>query len=219
MLVGDFKDRHDEQARKEAYQDQVRRWVAEQTANAVYLNDHSQSPANAERQLGRPMSAAELERRLKRVNPNLHFEVNPYNTTKKAVYRILPNQKKVFICAYENGTMPEYSVFRVKEEEIVQPDFLFGRGHLDRKDLPAFEHKEDSENPLGKIEFDPTAEKPGFKKVQLPWGEAVRGWRTVTIRLVEAELATPTQIEKEFGSSNRAEWARHMGKQNISLPW
>jgi hypothetical protein len=221
MLVGDsnYIDRRDRGNKQESHQDQIRKWVQEQTANAVYLDNHDLSPANAERQLGQTMFAADLERRLKKINPNLIFETNPFNTSKKALYHVRPDATKVFICAYENGVMPEHSIFRVKEEEVLRPEFVnpFKR-HLDRKDLPKFEHKQDG-SPLGKIVFDDMVEKPGFRKVKLPWGESVRGWRTVTIRLVAAKLATPAEVERVFGSSNRPEWARHMGKKDIYLPW
>lgn len=202
--------------RTEQKVDQLKRWVESQTANAVYLKDEDLSPANIERQFGQKMMATELEKKLKKVNQNLVFEVIPENPGHKRLSELRRGEGKVFICTYPNGLIPEHSFMRVKEEVVQDMNFYNSATnsfHLDRKDLPKHEFvpgdgfKWDSEVPLG------------FKKVLVPWGEYLRGWRTVLIRLVENGSATPTQVENIFGADNRPEWSAHMGKQKIQLPW
>lgn len=200
--------------KRESHTDQIRTWVAEQTANAVYLKDNDLSPANADRQIGQKMFASELELRLKKLSPNLLFEVNPFNATKKALYHVRRGEGKVFICAYENGVMPEHSIMKVKEELVRDLSVGVPGAPLNRKDLPKHEFV-----PGNGFVFDDTVAPLGFKKVLIPWGEYIRGWRTVTIRLVEQKIVTPTQVENIFGADNRPEWARHMGHKDIQLPW
>lgn len=205
---------------QEAVRERMKAWVLEQIKDSVYVREHEISPANSERQLGRYMTSAEFEQRLKKKFPNLHFEVNPFNPTKKALY-VIDRRGKTYICSYENGFMPEHSIMKIKEIEVPDLDILrqkdpvrHGLGHIERKDLP-------------KSEFDPkqgfiavsTGLKPGFKKVAVPWGEVVRGWRTVLVKLVLANVTTPAEVEAIFGAANRREWAEHMGKREKTLPW
>jgi|SRR5579883_2784268 len=194
--------------------DQLQKWIEDQTANAIYLKDDDLSPANIERQFGQKLSATELETKLKKINPNLIFETIVENPGHKRLSE-LRRGEKVIICTYPNGIIPEHSFMRVKEEVVQDMNFYNSTTatfHLDRKDLPKHEFVEGEG-----IKWDGLP--LGFKKVLIPWGEYLRGWRTVLIRLVEAGAATPTQVEKIFGSDNRPEWAAHMGKQNIELPW
>ena len=197
-------------AAQEKHQADVRKWVLDQVAHAVYLEDNNLSPANADRQIGQPMFANDLEVRLKKLNPNLYFESNPFNKSKKACYLLQPGAGKVFVCAYENGVMPEHSIMKVKEEEVWDVDQV----HLNRKDMPKHEFV-----PGVGYQFDPTAARPGFKKVKLPWGELTRGWRTVLLKIVISGLATITDVERIFGTDNRPEWAGHTGKKPVTTPW
>ncbi len=194
----------------------LRGWVADQLSNAVYVQDNDVSPANFERQLGKVMPSPEMEKRLEKLSTSLVFEHNPFNRSKKAVYVVRRGEGKVYICAYENGIMPEHSVMRVKEE-ITRDYDAVGVGptgrKLDRKDLPKYTEVD------GKITFEEEELLPGFKKTLIPYGEYKRGWRTVLVKLVEAKVLTPTQVESIFGADNRPEWASHMGKQAHALPW
>lgn len=218
-------------AKEESKAETIQNWVKEQTANVVYIREHDLSLANADRQMGQKFWPSELEARLKKLNPNLLFEVNSFNPTKKALYHVRRGEGKHFICAYENLVMPEHSIMKVKEEVIQDLNYIrqgadgIPRMHLDRKDLSTEQVKyataihRGADGELVEPEKDPNAIPIGFKKVLVPWGEYVRGWRTVTIKLVEAKVATPTQIESIFGADDRASWAKHMGKQDIRLPW
>lgn len=201
---------HKKKTAVEKHREDVKQWVMQQVAHAVYLEDTDLSPANSDRQLGRPMFANELEVRLKKLSSNFLAETNPFNASKKALYYAYPGKGKVFVCAYENGVMPEHSIMKVKEEEVWDVE----QTHIDRKDLPKHEYQRG----VG-FRFDPTAPRPGFKKVKLPWGEQKRGWRTVLLKIVIGGLATITDVERIFGTDDRAEWAGHTGKKPVTTPW
>jgi hypothetical protein len=195
--------------KKDEAEAKLKGWVADQLANAIYVRDNDLSPGNYERQLGQKMFSTDLEKRLKKLNPDLIFEDNPYNPTKKALYVARRGAGKVYVCAYERGIMPERSVMRVKEE--VTRDYSVQK--LDRKDLPKHEVTANG------IKFEDDALLPGFKKTLIPYGEAIRGWRTVAVKIVEQKLNTPAEIENIFGRDDTANWANHMGHQRIALPW
>lgn len=205
---------HRANAAREREAQRLRDWVSQQYSYTLYLDNNDLSPANAERQMGRAMTSADLEVRLKKLVPNLHFERNPANATKKAVYLIHPSGKKEFICAYENGFMPEHSVMRTKEEDLPDPSYPAPgiMHHVERKDLPRHEFV-----PGEGYKFDGV--QPGFKRLRMVWGEAKRGWRTVLIKLVLRGLTTPAAVEAIFGSDDRPEWAGHMGKRPVTTPW
>jgi hypothetical protein len=179
----------------------------EQEKNAIFLARLEQDPTNPQVQMGREMSPKELERRLKKLNPNLQFAINSHNTTKKYVF-CDHNGTKETLCPYENSTMPERSVLKKKAQEV--QDMSVSK--IERKDLPRATFV-----PGQGFVFDSLL--PGFKVIQQPWGEAVRGWRTVLIKLVKMGYLTPAQVEREFGSDNTAQWASHLGKQRIAVAW
>ena len=207
LVAGNKREKHDAQ---------IQKWVEDQTETAKYLNDPNDNPTILARQLGRMMTSDELEKKLKKMDPNLHFEWNQFNSSKKMMYHIRPGVGKYSVCPYEAGPMPEHSVLKQKVEMV--RDFsvgMVGKPALDRKDLPKYEWV-----PGQGYVFDSTATLPGWKKVTLPWGEHKRGWRTVLIRLVERGIFTPPQIESVFGADDTPNWAKHMGKQNsIILPY
>lgn len=157
--------------------------------------------------MGRPMLASELELRLGKLNSRLMFEHNPYNNTKKALYHV-DQRGKEFVCAYEAGMMPERSVFRVKVDYV--PEDV---EHIDRKDLGP------QELIPGRGFVPKDGKNPYMKRVLIPWGEQMRGWRTVLIRLVAMGLLTPTQVETTFGADNTPEWQGQMGKTPLQRPW
>lgn len=199
---------------------ELRQWVDDQTRHQVYLKEDELAPTNADLQWGQKMSAALFETKLKRLDPTFRCEVNPYNPTKKALYHPFFENGLGLVCAYENDVMPEHSIREVRVEHV--RDFSVGETNenpLCRADLPKYEVVPD-DSPLGqKIVFDPTATPLGMRKVYTQGREILRGWRTILIRIVEKGLATPTQVENIFGSDNRPQWAHHMGKQALELPW
>jgi hypothetical protein len=193
--------------KREKYREQLQQWIARETQYAMYLEDETAGYADPEKRLGKPLTTEKLEEKLKKVNPNLVFEFNQFNSSKKAAY-LVDRRGKRFICAYENMVMPERSIMRVNVKEV--PEDVT---HIDRKDL-------------GPVELVPgrgfvpkSGSNPYIRKVREPFGEAIRGWRTVLIKLVGEGAATPTQIESVFGPDNTKEWQSHLGKAKVVLPW
>jgi hypothetical protein len=166
--------------------------------NEVKDRVHVARIGNIGQRLGRQMFPAELERRLKKLNANLFFEVIAENPTHKRASLLIPNGRKVLV-VYENSLMPERSIPKLRTMEVPDPTFT----HLDRKDMPT----------------DPDALRPGWRRVQIPWGEAKRGWRTVLVRLIQQGAITVTQAETEFGSDETPEWRQHTGKGEFTTPF
>jgi hypothetical protein len=76
-------------------------------------------------QIGIPMSAGELQRRLKLCNSNLVFEVSNHDLTKTGIYIIENRDGKTerrFICGMMTGISPERSIRVPKKREIPHPD-------------------------------------------------------------------------------------------------
>lgn len=82
---------------------------------------------NYQAQLGRAMTSTELEKRLLRINPSFIFIVSTADPTKKGLYLQVPvsvdHPKGLrFICGYENGFMPEFSLIHTRDKRIPDPD-------------------------------------------------------------------------------------------------
>ena len=201
--------------RKRIEAEKRRVYLEETMNNSPVLSDDGILLSDEKQQAGTPLSPKELEIKLLRLCPALHFKFHPNNKTKKALYHKKPDNTLEFICAYENRVMPEHSVMRVVEHEYPDPE-VFTKGRtIQRDELPAFEVVVDSKSPIGySYEFDPTARRPGMIYVNKGFGEQTRGWRTVLLRLIQHNLITVNAAEKEFRSDNRAEWAKWSGKLN-----
>ena len=166
--------------------------------NEVKDHIHVDRIKNAEERMGRPMWPKELEARLTRLNSNLLFEVIAENPSKKRL-SVVDQRGKHFIAVYENCLMPERSIPKLREMEVPEPNLT----HIDRKDFSS----------------DPEAIRPGWRKIQIPWGEKTRGWRTVLVRLIQDGLITVAQAELEFGSDETPEWRQHTGKGEFTTPF
>ncbi len=151
--------------------------------------------------LGAPMFPAEFERRLKRLNANLFFEVIAENPTHKRM-STLDQRGRHVVCVYENSLMPERSIPRIRTMEV--PDVNWDHSKTKRIDFNF---------------ADEEALKPGWRKISIPWGESKRGWRTVLVRLIQAGLITVTQAETEFGADETPEWRQHTGKGEFTTPF
>lgn len=180
-------------------------YVAEQTKYAFYLND-SKNPSKLECQLGQPLTSAAFEARLKKLNPNLLGEIHPTKADKRCLY-LIDQRGKQFICAYENGYMPEFSVWRTKTEEVWD-----GTTHITKADLPK------GEMVNGEWEWEEN-KRPGYKYVEIPYGEAIRGWRTVLLKIIGNFINTPAEVERIFGTCDSMSWAAHTKKRNIQAPF
>jgi hypothetical protein len=84
-------------------------------------SDASFDVTSQEQQMGRPLSRAELEKRLLLCNKNFVFETSLMDPSKAGVYLLTPTGKQ-FLCGYMNGISPEFSVIVPEEKEIPDPD-------------------------------------------------------------------------------------------------
>lgn len=201
----------------------VEAWVKNELANAIFLND-PYDPTNAAARWGRAMSSDEVEKRIKKLVPDAKFHVNPRNLSKK--YMTVENRGTVLV--YENGRIPERSIMSRVLKETMDPSILRkGKFHIERADLPKHEvvphvvtaNGDVFHEGLGHTIWDPSRPIPGMIRTEIPWSEAIRGWRTMLAKLVKDGLTTPAAAEREFGSDNTPEWAGAMGKRDKSRPW
>src|SRR5579871_748149 len=113
------------------------------------LSDHNEL-TKVEKRLGTRMSHTELITKLRKLNPNLHFEDSMNWPNGVGVYyKDHEGNKKYAGTGFEKGYLPEYSYILT-----------------DAADLPTKE---------------------------------VRGWRTVVMRLLKAELLSWRQVVRVFG--------------------
>ncbi len=183
MLVLDTEGRiaHDEAAAKEAAA--VRRAALldqEIRSNTRSVEDDAGRPtSDILAQLGRPLPAQEVIRRLKLCNGRLIFERSIASPELTGVYvekweRTAAGgweKKKMHVCGMESGIMPEFSVLHRTTKKVADNE-LFG-----------------NKKPVGEVKWK---EVPTFL-------DETRGWRTLVLRLMKANLITKLDVEKHFG--------------------
>lgn len=187
--------------------------LEELLANSVLLDKMPQDPTKAINQLGSVMLSSEFEARIKKLCPSLSFIDNHYRQDKRAIGYYDSSGWHTLV-VYEKGYMPERSILRSQEELVPDMSYEMQNRRLNRLDMPKGEFVPGK----GWIYPEGTI-LPGWKKVRHPYGEAVRGWRTVLLRLIHLRQTTPDAVERLFGSDNTAQWAAHTGKQNITVRW
>lgn len=149
--------------------------------------------SNALAQMGRPMAAEEVQKRLLKCNSNLHFIRSPQFPELTGVYLITDEieadisskgfrRKLKHICGMESGVAPEFSVLHKTKIKKPNPELL-GRKTVDR-------------------EID-------WVEVETFSGET-RGWRTVLVRLLHAGLITMGQVEENFPPPSRESYKWHI---------
>jgi len=198
----------------EKERDAARQWLEKEEAASVFLLDEKTDPTNLEARQGRPMHTDYLEEKLKKMNPNLVFEFVDKKDGRVPSHRrvcIIENNQKKTLFPYEYGVIYERSLMCRNIQEIIDPDVK----SLNRKDLPKNEWI-----PGQGIVFEPGQTLPGFKKIEVPWSEVKRGWRTVVLRLVTMGLIPLLDAEKLFGADESPEWKAGTGRSSGSLrPW
>jgi len=93
--------------------------------SATVAPDGDLDVTSSDQQIGSPMSANELKRRLLLCNPHLHFEISVHDATKTGIYVFRNNEgtpEKQFICGMMSGIAPERSIRIHKETKIPHPD-------------------------------------------------------------------------------------------------
>lgn len=150
-----------------------------------------------ERQKGRYLFPYQLEGYLTKLfGDKVHFLVNPHNPSKKALYLKMQDGNHWYICSYENGLMPEYSVMEYKTEWIPDPD----------ADI------------ITETNLRQHGENAVMLERQVPSRELSRGWRTVFVTLILKELVSPEAVERLVGGSERPSWnARTKGSATSAV--
>lgn len=218
-------------AAQEAYADRVADWTKSQLSNARVIDDLDLSPANPLHQMGRLYpTCAELERELRRFSDNFVFEPVVGNTTKKRLGFKRPDGTVDPLGLYESGVTPEWSVMSASYRWEPDPEYALGSRILDRNDVKAqpvsLQEAHDLIKELGPAgarrdllqrradNYDPNV-RPGFIRVLEVVREAIRGWRTVLVRPLQAGYITLAQAQRAAAAlgatDDRANWARAMG--------
>lgn len=180
--------------------------------NSVHLDSMAQDPTKAANQLGKVMMSNDLEAIISKLCPSLSFIDNPWKQDKRAVgYHDSSGWHTVSV--YEKGYMPERSILRSQEELVPDLSYEMQNRPIDRKDMPKGEL-----TPQG-WKYPEGTVLPGWKKVRHPYGEAVRGWRTVLLQLIHRGHTSPAAVEHILGPDHTAQWAAHTGKQSVKVNW
>jgi hypothetical protein len=212
MLIIDDnnKDRLEEGIRREAHRQEIADTVALKTA--AEITDFSTAPTNPLRQWGRAMLTQDFERKIAPLLPDfIKCMPDPRGEGFRHMYVMAPGLHE-HLLAYPNPHMPEHSVMYTYYEDV--PDMSVR--HIDRKDVPEAEFISPQEG----WKFD-TSRAPlaGMKRVELPGGVALKGWRQVLIQLITYGAISAADAERVFGADDRKEWAGKTGKQAVTTPW
>lgn len=132
---------------------------------------------NSEMQRGRVMGHTALEDAIRRLNPSLLIlpDAQP-GSNLRHIYRPAPGAGIVHCASYESGHLPEHSVLTYAEDEVYDPNYIHYKG---------------SDFKGGR--------SPHKRTVRTVHSEAIRGWRTVLIRLRQQRLIEPWKVEALFG--------------------
>ena len=173
-----------QEERKESSQERRLRDLAHEIeSNTISVaNDDVYDVSNAISQMGRPMMAQEVQRKLKLCNSRLHFIRSPQFPELTGVYLITDEvetdpkskdftKKLKHICGMESGISPEFSVLHKAKKKVPNKELVGTKRPIDAVDW---------------VEVDTFV------------GET-RGWRTVLIRLLHAGLITRLDVETHFG--------------------
>lgn len=151
-------------------------------SNTITVEDDAgRDVSNLLAQMGRPMAASEVQRRLGVIAPALFFERSIQYPEQTGIYidkdvRTAAGgweKKKTFLCGMESGVMPEFSIKHKTRKQVANPE-LFGKATPTRE--------------IDWLNVD-------------TFSAETRGWRTVLVRLMHLGAITRGDVEKHFGWS------------------
>ncbi len=216
---------------QEKYAHEVNQWSLAQFSGPTVISSLQDSTLNQQRQWGRRMTPDQLESLLLKISPNFVFENSP-NPTKKRLRFLVPGESNSrYLCLYERGPMPEYSIMNGQWRWEPAPDFALGKRTLQRSevrgtpvsaqeayDLIQTRGVSGAKDELLRRRADSGSTdpeyRPGFKKVLQEWNEAIRGWRAVLGFVVQSGLVTLGDIKRAVDSvgtdpaTERKSWVR-----------
>lgn len=229
----------------EQYAAQVNSWTRDTLARGtVSLGDYANTLINPQRQMGHMMYPTQLERIVAAMGPSLMTEVHPHNSARKCIYVVRSDGAREFISAYENGPMPEYSIFTAHYEWVPDLDYLGSAGDspkvIERKDAHGAPVSNQVAHellkklgPAGALaelrkrasdSLDPE-NRPGMTKVLKLGAEGIRGWRTHLVYIVQHQAATLGDLARALCAENlpayvdNASWALGTGARQEQLAW
>ena len=182
-----------QESKESAHERRLRDLAHEIESNTISVsNDDRYDVSNVLSQMGRPMMAQEIQRRLKLCNSRLHFIRSPQFPDLTGVYLITDEvetnpkskdfaKKLKHICGMQSGITPEFSVLHRGKKRVPNKELLGAKKPVDAVDW---------------VEVDTFV------------GET-RGWRTVLVRLLHAGLITRHDVNTHFGwmpSRDSAKW-------------
>jgi hypothetical protein len=178
------------------------------------VTDFANSPTNPMRQWGNAMTMEAFEAKLATILPAfVRIFDHPTNPNVRCMHLALPDGTLEYLqVSWGKGLLPEHSIMYTKYEDV--PDLSIKE--YSARDMPKGEFISEEEG----WKFDTSAGPlPGYKRVETVNAEAVRGWRTVLLKLILLKVITPSQAEIVFGADDRREWANKTGKQNAPTLW
>jgi len=223
------------QDRAEDQRAAAQKYIADQYSHNIYALNGYVNTVDSIARLGSPLTWEEFERRLKKLPHGDKLVFVGYVRPFRFVSVLGANGERYNISAYGRvPNIPEWSTMDIKE--IVVPDMSVK--HLAFRDYPELEWRGDRsvglDNVLNQKGFHTVdgSLKPGWKtEYQMigenpndPWS---RGWRTVLSRWLKIGAGSrglipypsPAAIEKEFGTADSPQWAKHMGHQHVDSPF
>lgn len=230
-------------ASNELTQQEVSEWVDREERWSKYADDPEENPLDSSKKIGSPMAHTELENRLAKLNPNLRFIWGPAFSHHKMMALQLPNGELQSILVYPTGIIPERSIHRSNVKWVPSPDYVIDSKDFRIEDYEwmPLDHEETVQADTGEIVTinykdyykpdgykDPVYNKfgrwepknpenrPGWNRIVEPFGEKLRGWRTVLVRLVKSGILTVGQVESRFLSDNTPQWKHYMGKGPVN---
>lgn len=200
MLVLDTSTQNDWQKAAKAQADAAARQKAlddEIKSNITSVNiEDQQDCTSLVARMGTPLLTSEVERRLKLCNANLIFERSLTNDKYVGLYFEKDERtpagtwakRKVHLFTMSStDIMPEKEVAHVAMKKVPNPEFLAASGGQE----------------VG---------RDAVRWIEVPTlVDLTRGWRTVVLRLLKAELITRAQVEKHFPRTpNSKNWQDQM---------
>jgi len=214
MLVKDSEaiEKARKLAKLEAYREMIENWARLEAANCQYLLDERTDPTFIPGRIGTPMTHEELERKVRRLVPGMQFIYGPLTEVKGTKKMALTGADgaEIWSCVYNTGMLPERSIMARVSKDVLDTS----KATFCRADLPKYEFV-----PGEGYRWDDSTPAPGFKRVDLPYKEIRRGWRTVLLRLIVENVVSVDAIERVFHSDNTPNWQQHTGKKDHRLPW
>ena len=160
-------------------------------SNSITVKDDAGTDvSNLLAQMGKPLSSADVQKKLKLICPSLDFLLSTADPTKVGVYLWKDvkqptggfKKERIFLFGMESGYMPEFSVLHKTKKQIANPEIF-------AKDVPTRE--------IDWLNVD-------------TFSAETRGWRTVLLRLLHLRIVNEAEVETHFGwlpSRESEKWA------------